>query len=218
LTGPGLVHRSGLTLAPFLRILHHGYRRTTVRQKDKLQRNLDLLRAALQDAPGDPYLNYQLGNTLFQAEDYAGAWRHFEAALAGAPDSALLLRDAGYCLKALGRSDEALALVDRGLSLHPAYTDLLFLRGLLLLDAGKASEAAQTFLECLEAGEAPAHYSSRIGVGSFLPAHNLGVIFEVLGDLERAAEGYRLALSFNPDYEPARTRLAGVVDCRKPRE
>lgn len=190
-----------------LRVIHYGYLAERLQARDKVRRNLALLMREWEERP-DAYLAHQIGMTHYAAGEAAAALAWLERArdLRGGWD-ARLLKDMAFCLRDLGRTREALALVREGNRLFPDYTDLHFLRGTLSLDLGLVAEAVAAFRECLERGEAPPPYPSMEGVGSHLAHYNLGVIHEVLGDRERAAAHYRAAAAA---YPPAAARLAAL--------
>jgi len=192
---------------------HQGYTEEALLSKDKIARNVRLLRIALEDAPDDAYLRFQLGRTLWRA---GGAGREealeqLGAALAAAPASAPwaagALRDLGHALREAGRAAEALALTGRGRAAHPDFTDLAFLEGLLHLDLGDAAAMLRAFETCLALGETR-RYTSVEGVGSYRAHHNLGLFRELSGDPARARAHYEAALAVAPDFAPSRERLA----------
>ncbi len=195
-----------------LRVVHYGYLAQSLRARDKFRRNLSLLLREWRERP-DAYLAHQIGMTHYAAGDLALALAWFERArdLRGGYD-ARLLKDTAYCLKDLGRTREALALVAEGIRAFPDYTDLHFLRGTLCLELGLVAQAEAAFRSCLERGEAPPRYQSVEGVGSHLAHYNLGVIYEVTGDRARAATHYRAAAASG--YGPAAARLEQLTGVR----
>lgn len=210
LAAPGRVGDSGLECR------HEGYGDAALAGKDKIARNLRLLRRALEDAPGDSYLRYQLGRTLWRSErrdQRTEALQHLRSAVAEAPAEAIwavgALRDLGYALRESGDRDEALALVRRGRAAHPRFTDLAFLEGLLHLDRGDAPSMVRAFQECLRLGETR-RYTSVDGVGSYRAHHNLGLFRELGGDASGARVHYEAALAAAPGFAPSRERLAGL--------
>lgn len=62
---PAIERHGGEVESADVILLHHGYAETEVQGGvQRAQRNLDLLRGAIDEQPGDPYLHYQLGVTL----------------------------------------------------------------------------------------------------------------------------------------------------------
>ena len=196
-------------------LVHVGYTTERVIDKDKLARNLALLELDLQDAPGDPYVLYQIGRTYAVGEHYNGAIsylvRAVQALRIGEPGSAplppyapslcLQLADASMRSRQLAATLEALSL---GMAHYPEFTDLYFAYGTALLELGTGSHLdaiRAAFEHCLALGEADRkRYETVAGVGSFRALHNLGVYHEVTGSQVKALEYYRRAarMGFGP--------------------
>lgn len=195
-----------------LDLLHSGYTREALGRKRTVARNLELLRLDLADRPGDPYVLYQIGRTLWQ-EQPAEAVLHFERALCTVPPDAPylpgLVRELGYALRGAGRPRDALALARSYAPRLPHLPDLPFLEGLLHMDLGNAGAMVAAFQRCLELGE-PARDSAVDGVGSYRPHHNLGLFYELAGAKEQARHHYTEALRACPDFAPAAERLRAL--------
>jgi tetratricopeptide (TPR) repeat protein len=204
LVGPGSIGDTGLA------VLHTGYRPEVLARKGTSDRNLRLLRAELARNPHDPYLNHQLGKTLLVSGRANEAVAPLAAAAEHAPPSAgyasALACDYAYALRGAGRPADALAVVQRFLPHFPDYTDLWFLAGLCHLGLGQTRDMVGAFERCLALGEAP-RYATVQGVGSFRPLYNLGIYYELGGDLTRARECYERALEAQPAFGPAAERL-----------
>lgn len=216
----GAVHEQVVHGLPVRRlpvvIGHDGYRRE--QQDRKADRNERLLRGQLALRPGDPYLWYQLGKDLEVHERFdaaSDAYARARECLAWPPADpagaqALVARHAWlhdlvvrhiYCAKRAGRYDDALLRVeqDRGWWNHSP--DFHFAVGDLLLDLAitRPQEAAallprmqESWMRCLELGDAPQLEGSVEGRGSFLAAHNLALLHEMLGNAEAAAAFRRM--------------------------
>jgi hypothetical protein len=204
IVGPGLRGDTGL-------VCHHsGYTQEATLRKGTAGRNLELLRLDLAEAPEDPYLHFQLGRTLVKRRP-AEALGHFDRALSRAPADApylpLLVLEAANALRACDRRPAALDLVRRGRQHFPAYTDLAFLEGLLLMDLGDATGMVRAFQACLVLGE-PRAVSSVEGVGTWRPHYNLGLFYELSGQIAEARLHYEKALAAAPEFTQAQDRLA----------
>lgn len=176
-----------------LRVLHDGYRQA--QRAAKQGRNLALLQRALAEAPADPYLQYQCGKDLEVCGQHAQAIGHFQHALAGCPAQAgwrhdLVLRTL-YTLKCLRRYEEALNFATEEMAHWPHSPDFYFTLGDMLL-AWASDDAAQSqallpmieqaWRKAMDIGEQPALQDTVQGRGSFLPAHNLALLHEALGN------------------------------------
>jgi glycosyltransferase involved in cell wall biosynthesis len=192
-----------------LPVLHDGYRTAILEQKKG--RNQALLLRALQDAPFDPYLLYQLGKDYEVYEDYGNAVQRFRQALqfSGAADPfrhELVVR-AIYALKKAQLHEEAIGLAELEMANWQHSPDFYFALGDLLLDwaalnPDRADEllpiVESSWLKCLEIGDQPGLAGTVNGRGSHLAAHNLAVLYEGVGDTDRAARYRRLAALGHP--------------------
>ncbi len=203
-----------------VRVVHDGYAEAAVAGRDKLARNEALLRAQLADDPnsaGDAYDWYQLGRTLEVGERHAEALAAYEEAVARARDGDAyvphLFESAATCLRALGRSRQALDWLGEVAPLFPERADMVFLEALLAMDVGELARAEAGYLRCLELGRGAARATaaeSSLAAATLAPAHNLGVLYECTGRLVEARAAYERALGFVPDHAGARAGLARV--------
>lgn len=192
-----------------LPVLHDGYRRAILEQKKG--RNQALLLRALQDRPFDPYFLYQLGKDYEVYEDYGNAVQRFRQALqfSGPADPfrhELVVRTL-YALKKAQLHEEAIGLAELEMNNWPQSPDFYFAVGDLLLDwaalnPDRADEllpiVESSWLKCLEIGEQPGLAGSVNGRGSHLAAHNLAVLYDGVGDTDRAARYRQLAAVRQP--------------------
>lgn len=191
-----------------LAIGHDGYRRAGL--DSKKGRNAALLRRALDEAPADPYLLYQLGRNHEVYEDYGAAVPLYRQALqlSGA-DAAyrhdLVVRTL-FTLKKAALHEEALALADTEMGNWQQSPDFFFVLGDVLLDWASLNPASAfehwlplaeaSWLKCLalgETGDRPALAGAVAGRGSHLAAHNLAVLYDGIGDTAQAAHYRTLA-------------------------
>ncbi|HVS10535.1 MAG TPA: tetratricopeptide repeat protein, partial [Planctomycetota bacterium] len=196
-----------------LEVLHHGYAAREIERRSKLQRNVGLLERALGDEPEVGYLWFQLGRTRALASDHAGALEALERALERCPDDAAwgvqALETGAGALRALGHSEQALALLDGVAASVPDRADTRFLLALLQLDTGRLDQAEHGFLRCLELAGAPVGAAeSDASASTWAPAHNLGVMHECLGRPAEAEHWYRRALELHPGHGPSAEGLA----------
>ncbi|MEP7296993.1 MAG: glycosyltransferase family 2 protein [Burkholderiales bacterium] len=166
---------------------HDGYRPQAL--VAKRGRNAALLGRALQDAPGDGYLLYQLGKDHSVYERYAQAADCFERAApalrAGDPCLHDLVLRRLFALKKCGRHEEAVTLAETQMATWHDSPDFWFTLGDLLLDWSceqpeRASELLPmieaSWQRCLEIGERPDLEGAVHGRGSVLAANNLAVL------------------------------------------
>jgi Glycosyl transferase family 2 len=197
----GRVHEQPHSPLPRQRLalhLHHdGY--LPEQMAGKAGRNRRLLQAALQDEPDDAYLQYQLGKDFEVHGSYAEAEPCYARARRGAEPQAawrhdLVLRSL-FTLKKLQRHAQALALAEAEAPHWNHSPDFHFTLGDLLLDcAATTPQRAGVLLPRIEAawrraldiGENPALPDTVLGRGSFLAAHNLALLCDVVGDAPQA--------------------------------
>ena len=154
----GRVHEQPDSMLPRRRldlvISHDGYLDT--HKAKKAGRNEKLLTLALDEAPDDAYLCYQLGKDRELRSLFATAWPNYERALAGANEGAawrhdLVLRSM-FTLKKLGRFEAGLALAEGEMPRWHGSPDFFFTLGDLLLDFAVATPArAADLLPMIEA-------------------------------------------------------------------
>lgn len=202
----GRIHEQPVSDLPRIRLPlvlgHDGY--APERKKAKLGRNRSLLEQELQQHPGDPYLLYQLGKDCAAADENAQACEYYLQAAAKLPAGAgyehQLVVGTLHCLGRVGQLEQALIYAEAKMNDWSDSPDFFFTLGNLLLDyalihADQAEAkwlpmAEAAWLRCLEIGERPKLSGSLAGCGSYLASHNLAVIYEGMGDTERA-KAYR---------------------------
>jgi len=197
-----------------VRVEHDGYTAASLHGRDKLARNERLLRARLQHAPSDGYDWYQLGRTLEVGGRFAEALAAYESAVEHARDEdphlPHLFESAATCLRALGRSQQALDWLGQVEGSFPERVDMVFLVALLALDVGELQRAERGFLRCIELGQrpiAPTSAESSRAASTTAPLHNLGVLYECTGRLSEARAAYERALAFDQRHAGARAGL-----------
>lgn len=217
----GRIHEqviSSLPIAPLPLIFEHdGYL-----QDGKGKRNLDILLQSLQESPGDPYLLYQAARTLWLMKDFQQADGYFEKFYLLVPDTGTGYRTDGvisyiYNLLELKKYETGFELIENEKERLAPYADFHFACGTFYTQAifsdvqryvNKLPLIEQSYLRCLEIGEAPGH-ESVLGNGSFKAAYNLGVWFEVNGNTRKALNYYRMAQA--QGYQPAKERIKAVL-------
>ncbi|OPD37881.1 glycosyl transferase [Clostridium botulinum] len=181
---------------------HIGYSKEVLNRTNKIQRNIELLKKALEKNFKDPYLHYQLGKSYFMGKDYDNAYISFKKAIYLIDDfnyeyAEDLVESYGYALIHLNLFKEALELIkyEKYYSNSP---DFLFIIGLIYMNNNCFQKSAETFLRCTEFKEGKIE-----GITSYLPLYNIGVIFECLGFKEEALNYYNLC----GEYIPATNRV-----------
>ena len=173
-----------------LHVAHDGY--LPERLHVKQGRNEQLLRAAIEDEPSNPYLWYQLGKDLSVYERFAEAEVAFATAAARLADMSLtptwwsdLATRRLFGLKSLKRHADGMVFAEAQLQVCAESPDFFFALGDLLLDwAADQPEQAEVLVpmihdawtRCLEIGERPDQPGAVAGRGSDLAAYNLELL------------------------------------------
>lgn len=174
-----------------LRIRHYGYLQPEMERKGKLGRNLHLALREVERHPDDAFRRFNLGVEYARRGEFAAALPHLERAWQLAHPDALwtskLAKNYLHSLIALGRWADALLLSQELIARYPRFTDLLFLRGLVLQQLGRKDEAEWAFRQCLALGPAPCPPYSGVEVllGSARAHFALGCLYQ---EEERPAE------------------------------
>ena len=218
----GIIHEQPDTSWPCfplpLAVDHDGYLYT-----DKGERNLPYLERMVKESPGDGYCRFQLAYTLRNLKRTQESLVHFrEFYRLSSPG--LEYRRQGivlylYTLMDAGDSDslrEALAVAQKEEKELAQLSDFMFVCGLFYMKLvlsdvqrylGYLPKIRECYLRCLEIGEQP-WSRGVVGTGSFLANYNLGVWYEVSGQIEQAIRCYQAAAE--EGYEPALRRMESL--------
>jgi tetratricopeptide (TPR) repeat protein len=126
--------------------IREGYDR---RDRDDMAPTIAYFRGLLDEHPGHPVLTYEVGGAYDTAGEEATARGYYERALElGLRGDARrrCLCQYGSTLRWLGELDASLAVLDRARAEFPASDSVRVFRGLTLLDADRADEAAAELL------------------------------------------------------------------------
>ncbi|EGW41171.1 glycosyltransferase family 2 protein [Desulfosporosinus sp. OT] len=191
----------GLAVEP---ILKHKLLPLKLRHQ-KRNRNLHLLKKALQDDPHNPFLHYYFGVEWLMLGKAGYALPYLQKAYSRLSDDQLLFRAPTLkyllvCLRALGRLDEALSLCLETSLHYPNFTDIFYLGGLLLEEKEEYHVALKWFNHAINCGKPPALFSHLTGSESFLAYYHLGFCYEKVGETFEAREAYETALELNPRF------------------
>lgn len=193
-------------LAP-LTFVHTGYDLTPKEKQQKAMRNIRLLERELLQAEAEqqeqvPYLLYQLGKSYYMAGEYERSCEYFGRGLSFDLNPKLeyvidMVETYGYAL--INSGQEQMALFFENIYEEFGSTaDFQFLMGLIYMRNARFSEAIQEF------EKAKKHPDCRsVGVNSYAANYNIGVIYECLGDVDKARKYYERC----GNYAPAARRL-----------
>lgn len=192
-------HNYGTVVNSGINIFHYGYLSSEFIAKDKAQRNYRINKKLVDSEPNNPFYLYTLGGTCINLKDYAGAADCYQRALDNVSPKAMYTPSiyVSYisCLLTMGRLREAMEKIEECKNLFPEYVDIHFIEGEFFHKIGLPKRAIISFERCLQLGEQTnGKYTTRTGVGSFLPLFELAEIYKTLGDIPQAIDYQILGL------------------------
>ena len=113
--------------------------------RGNLEGAADLCRAALAAGGGNPQINFQLAEILYQLGDLSAARERYFSAIELDEHFVEARANLGYVLAELGRDDLAAAAFRGALKLHPDYAEVRLHLGRLLKKQGLFDEAEEQF-------------------------------------------------------------------------
>ena len=169
---------------------HFGYEENEIKRKDKIKRNIELLKAELREKGSDPYILYQLGKSYYMDNKYEKAEYYFNSALEFDLDTKLefvqdMMESLGYTLINQKKYQDSMKII----GVYDEFdnsADFVFLVGLIYMNNGLFDEAIREFIKASKFKE-----SKMEGVNSYLANYNIGVILECLGDKIEAHKYYK---------------------------
>lgn len=200
-------------------ILHYGYLNEQITEKDKKNRNINIIKQELENAPHNQLLRYHYGVELFRADRLAEAVEEFTQAAEGIDPNTVyfpkLLRYIILSYYGLKDYDQAASVSKQALNLFPNYADLYYYRGLIEVDRKNYAQAYELFQQALTMPEQPTYYASFSGTKGFRAYYQLGRMAEEFYNEEKALKYYILSLRDNPNFVLA---LSAIVQILNPRE
>ena len=141
-----------------IEIHHYGYMDSTVKNKNKNERNLKLLKKEKEVPNYDPWIDYHIASEYYRMGEYEKAFNEVNSSILGflkkqqLPPS--LLYKLKYEILILLKSYKSAKIgVDKAIELYPDYVDLHFYKGIILFQESLFEEAILVFTHCIELGE-----------------------------------------------------------------
>ncbi len=211
----GAVRRSGGTVRKADIVIRHvGYTDPALRQR-KLERDLRLLEQEEAQRPGHPFTLFNLGQVLREMGRTAEAVPLLRRSLEQSQPSDSIVRKLfsllAHCLRDLGRSGEALAAVNQGLETCPDDAELLFARGILLMEQGDLIGAEGSYRRLLSSSDEVTFASVADGLRGHQARNNLAVVLHKQGRSAEAEMQWRAALAERPGYPPSMLGLGELL-------
>ena len=149
--------------------------------------------------PGKYYLKFYLGTSLLGMGEYQQALESLEQALALEPakqDLASIYSYMGVSLKEMGRYEKALEVLKQGEACDNERTDIYNLMGFCHFKLKQHEKAIEAFARVLD-----------LNPGSAIDYANIGSNYREMGEKDKAAYFYEVALSIDPTIDFARESL-----------
>jgi tetratricopeptide (TPR) repeat protein len=192
-------------------VVHSGSDRTFEGQQRKLERDFRILKQDLAERPNHPFVLFNLGMTASEDRRFNEARSFLERCLeVSVPTESHLRKAYAILVGVLQRQEEfdlAFEVCQKGLGRFPEDRELLFRRAMLHHSSGRVTEARDDYLTIL-IPQTERHFSSRdIGILGYKARHNLAIVYEDLGQKEKAETQWNCILKEHPDYAPALSAL-----------
>jgi tetratricopeptide (TPR) repeat protein len=193
----------------FMRILDYAHMEN---RKNRCIQNINMIAKEKSEPASDPWLDYRLAVEYWLLKDYSQAYEAINLAMVGFLGEGLLPPSDAYLLKydILIRTEDYTAIhdgIDKAVRLYPHYPDLYFYKGIMELKYEQYEKAVKTFSYCIIMGESAPEYLTHAGIGSFWTFYYLGLCYEKQQNYPAAAESYRQAIAYYPDFIAARQKL-----------
>jgi tetratricopeptide (TPR) repeat protein len=155
--------------------------------------------AKIQEQFLDAYSFLRAGMANERTSNYPGAVRLYQRGLEIEPDNVELLNAMGFALFQQGKSQEAVAELEKAVAIDPKHVKARNNLALAAIDAGE-----------LELAEA--HYRESLAIKPDAAIYNdLGFVLERMGMSEDAEAAYRKALALNPKSSAANYNLGASL-------
>lgn len=198
-----------------IRIYHYGYIDTYVKDQNKRERNMRILKKELEENPNNPYWLFCIGNEYFALNELDKALEYFLSSYEKcnmqdiyAPKVMIRII---MIYDSLSEPDQALKYIDEALSHYPQYTDVEFLRGGIYHKLGYITKAIRSLQHCIELGEPPSTLNFLMGVGSYKAYYALGNIFYQVNDYDEALKCYNQTLLIKNDFYDAIIKIGNIL-------
>jgi len=200
-------------------LLHHGYTKELIRDRNKIARNLKLLHAAIEENPGDVNLVMNLGLELVRSDDLAGGIEKYREAydlMSAQPASelvpelreVLLTQFTSQLYKIRGHL-EVIEVLTSPLAQQGGLTaSLHFALGLAHFELKQFGEAADQMRQCLAKRKQPNLTPINTDINTAAPHHCLALCLTKLEDPTSAEKAFLAALGEAGRVETAKLDYA----------
>ena len=200
-------------------IVHHGYVKEIVNERDKGARNLAIVKAAAEREPDDAYNWFNVGSTAFLVGDYESARDALERMVQlmgnqnrGFLPNGLAILAETYCDK-LGNPVRGEEVARQGLRVSPHYANAHFQLGKALVAQSRFDEGRDAYMAAIDDG----NYASQQFVVDdqvyIWKAHSeIGSSYVMQKNDAKAVEWFEKGLKNSPKAEPLHVNRARALE------
>lgn len=187
---------------------HYGYLQERVLEKNKMNRNVNILLKEKARDKNNPWTDYFIANELNQLGEKVKAYEFVNLAITGFIAKQQLPPSLLYKLKYsividLQQFEGIEQSIDLAIKIHPDFVDLYYYKGLIMKGQGKLDEAITAFDQALLIGENNLQHLTLCGTGSFLSKFEKAVCLEQQGMQTSALLLIEEVLAEYNNYAPA---------------
>jgi len=201
-----------------LSITHHGYLSEIVKLRNKSERNLALVKTAVERNPEESFNWYNLGTTSLLCGDAEAALNAFErmrCMVADAPRGFVpnALAQLADLYVTRGNYDRAVVIANEGIRRSPHFANAHFALGKALAKKEEFVEARAAFEECIaDAAHAAVQFVVDDEVSTWKAQSEIGSTYGNEGDYSAALEWFDRALENRPHIIPVRINRARALE------
>ena len=193
-----------------LTVDHVGYCGGMESMRKKAERNNELLFKEIEKHPDDPYFYFQVGQSYNAISDYENSYIYYKKAfeLPINPEQPWLPIMANayiHAMNATGRSEEAITFFEPLYDLFAGSSTFLCSFGAAYL---KLNQPMKAMMEFVKATQIPTEREP--GSNTYLPFYNIGLVNEMLGNIDSALSFYKRSAEYNYPLAIERLRDLGV--------
>ncbi|WP_339251372.1 glycosyltransferase [Sporosarcina sp. FSL W8-0480] len=193
-------------------LYHSGYLTSTVQEKEKSNRNLELL---LDNEHKEAIDYFFIGNEYKNIDDNNRAIQYYQKAYSFKPDLNLewvqkLLLYLSDALHQSNRNEESLDIIETCIEAFPNVVDFKYYKGIISFNQKQYKQAKIIFEEIILKKDILRSDSSDDYL-EFLPLKHLGEIYEIENDLHKSVKSYSRALSINDSDDKVWVNLIAIL-------
>lgn len=191
-----------------LKVYHYGYMDEVVANKDKANRNIELIKKEIKKNENDSWLNYHLASEYYRIQELEAAFEYVNKAILcflmkGLTPPSLVYRLKYSIIIQVGSVEGAWPAINKAVEIYPDYVDLQFFKGVILYLREDYDDAVHIFEKCIDMGELNIAHLTLTGAGSFMAWYYKGACYEKTGKIVEATQCYLQSHNLSGSYEEA---------------